>query len=87
MTRRPCPCCGYFTVESDDEVEVIVDICEVCFWQYDKVGQNHPDISIGPNHVSLNDAKKNYRNYGACEHRVINFVRMPLSEELPENNN
>ena len=26
-----CPCCGYFTIDSDDEV--IVDGCEVCFWQ------------------------------------------------------
>jgi len=84
MKRRPCPCCGYFTVESDDEVNV--DICEVCFWQYDEVGHDHPDINIGPNHVSLNDAKKNYRNFGACERRVIKFVRKPLAEELPANN-
>ena len=35
MKRKICPCCGYYTVESDDEV--IVDICDVCFWQYDVV--------------------------------------------------
>ncbi|MBQ3515375.1 MAG: hypothetical protein IJA32_16510 [Lachnospiraceae bacterium] len=26
----------------DDRDEVIVDICEVCFWQYDEVAQDNP---------------------------------------------
>lgn len=41
MKRMICPCCGYFTVESDDEI--IIDICDVCFWQYDFVAHNYPD--------------------------------------------
>lgn len=53
---KRCPCCGYLTI--DDSFEVITDICEVCFWQYDEVSQDHPDISIGPNNVSLITAKK-----------------------------
>lgn len=35
---KRCPCCGYLTI--DDTNEVIDDICEVCFWQYDEVAQD-----------------------------------------------
>ena len=35
---KRCPCCGYLT--PDDTDEVITDICDVCFWQYDEVVQN-----------------------------------------------
>lgn len=84
MRRKICPCCRYFTIESDDEV--IVDICEVCFWQYDEVAHNESDTLRGANHATLNKARKNYRTFGACEQRFIDNVRKPLTEELPENN-
>ena len=48
---KRCPCCGYLTI--DDLDEVITDICEVCYWQYDEVSQNNPLKSIGPNKISL----------------------------------
>ncbi|MEK3685851.1 CPCC family cysteine-rich protein [Paenibacillus sp. FSL R10-2736] len=81
MKRLKCPCCGYFTVESDDEV--IVNICDVCFWQYDFVAHNYPDRKIGANHVSLNQARENYTQIGACKEGFENMVRKPL---LIENN-
>ena len=79
-----CPCCGYYTIDSDDEV--IVDICEVCFWQYDEVAHDKPDTMKGANSVTLNQARENYKKFGACEQRFVNSVRKPLVEELPENN-
>lgn len=82
--RLVCPCCGYFTVESDDEV--IVDICEVCFWQYDVVAHELPDRNIGANHISLNQARENYRLFGVCKPQFKHLVRTPQEEELPENN-
>lgn len=68
---KRCPCCGYLTI--DDSYEVITDICAVCFWQYDVVSQDYPDISIGPNKVSLNMARENYKAIGACEEDCIGF--------------
>ena len=65
MERIMCPCCRNYTIESDDEV--IVDICEVCFWQYDLAAQKQPDVNIGANGLSLNEARKNYKQYGACK--------------------
>lgn len=45
-----CPCCGYFTIENNDEI--IVEICEVCFWQYDLVAHKNSTKIIGPNNQS-----------------------------------
>ncbi|MBP2000788.1 hypothetical protein J2Z69_001819 [Paenibacillus shirakamiensis] len=80
IKRLECPCCGYFTVDSD------YDICDVCFWQYDWVAHQDPDRNIGANHISLAQAKENYRQFGVCKKEFIHMVRGPLEEELPENN-
>ncbi len=79
-----CPCCGNYTIDSDDEV--IVDICEVCHWQFDEVAHDHPDAVKGANRVTLNEAKKNYAKYGACEERFENSVRKPFLHEMPQTN-
>lgn len=84
MRRLKCPCCEYFTVESEDEV--IVDICEVCFWQYDVVAHDKPKVNIGANHISLDHVRENFKKYGVCEERFKAMVRMPINEELPMNN-
>lgn len=84
MKRLQCPCCDNFTIESEDEV--VVEICDVCFWQFDVVAHAKPDISIGANHISLNQARENYKLFGVCKPQYKSMVREPLEEELPENN-
>jgi len=84
IAKKPCHCCGYFTIESKEEI--IDDICEVCFWQYDIEAHNEPNISMGANNISLNQAKINYKKFAASEKRFIKVVRKPLNDELPENN-
>ena len=79
---KRCPCCGYLTI--DDSDEVITDICEVCFWQYDEVAQDMPDRIIGPNKVSLNSARMNYKLFGASQECFLNTVRPPREYEIPE---
>lgn len=83
MKKLQCPCCGYYTIDNDD---IIVDICEVCYWQYDVVAQENPSIAIGPNHgVSLNQARENYKRIGASSIRVKDFVRLPKENECTPN--
>lgn len=77
---RRCPCCGYLTI--DDSQEVITDICEVCFWQYDEVAHNTPHKNIGANEMSLDKAKMNYKSFGAVEKRYLSMVRMPYEDEV-----
>jgi hypothetical protein len=70
----------------DSRDEVIVDICHVCFWQYDEVMHDKPDIGGGANPISLNEARRNFASIGVCEAKYANKVRPPLPEEVPENN-
>ena len=72
----------------DNDNEIIVDICDVCYWQYDRVAQEYPDKVIGPNKIALNEARNKYKLYGACKKEFAEngYVRQPLSEEFPENN-
>ncbi len=59
-------------------------ICPVCFWEDD--GQDEHDADVvrgGPNHgLSLAQARKNFREFGACERRVLGHVRKPLESEI-----
>ena len=86
MKRIQCPCCGYFTI--DGEEEVIIDYCEVCGWRYDLPAHECPDRKIGYNHISLNDARKNYKLFKASKKEFFGTdrIRDPLPEEFPENN-
>jgi hypothetical protein len=84
MKRLQCPCCENFTVDSDDEK--IVDICDVCFWQYDDITHELPDRNIGANHITLRQAKDNYRQYKVCKIEFIHLVREQFDDVLPKNN-
>lgn len=75
-----CPCCNYKTLDQRGGV----DICPVCFWEDD--GQDDEDADVvrgGPNGLlSLTQARANYRAFGACETRVMEYVRKPLAAEM-----
>ena len=74
-----CPCCNCLTI---NDVDLDGAICKVCFWQYDDASQAYPDIAIGPNHVSLNEARMNYKEFKASEYRFIDYVRAPRDDEI-----
>lgn len=74
-----CLCCGNMTLETRYEY----DICPVCFWEDDEVQGEDPDFSGGANDPSLNEARKNYNEFGACERRFLKQVREPKEAEKP----
>jgi len=77
----PCPCCRILTLSERNAFEV----CPVCFWEDD--GQDDVDadqIRGGPNRsLSLTEARRNFRAFGACDETVKAFVRFPNSDEMP----
>ena len=75
-----CPCCGCHTLDLEDSS---FEICPVCFWENDPSQVRYPD-ETGANKVSLNQARKNYEEFGACEERFTEYVRKPLPEEVGE---
>ena len=74
-----CPCCHYKTLHARSAFE----ICPVCFWEDD--GQDDDDaddVRGGPNaSLSLAEARKAFKLYGACEERFRDKVRPPLADE------
>lgn len=78
-TRFPCPCCGYKTLPAPSPSD---EICKVCFWQDDFVDNHDTDV-LGPNRVTLSQARENFRRFGAGERRSIPFVRPPRPDEGP----
>ena len=82
--RYKCECCGNFTLPEQSSGTYY--ICKVCFWEDDYVQLQDPDYAGGANECSLNQGRENYKKFGACEERLIEFARKPYPEELPENN-
>lgn len=68
-----CKCCGCAALDSADEY----DICPVCFWEKDRTQESEPEYKGGANAFSLNEARKNYAEFGACEERFAEKVRKP----------
>lgn len=79
--RFQCPCCRNNTLSERG----VFDICPVCFWEDD--GQDDHDAEVvrgGPNGaLSLALARENYREFGACQSDMLQHVRRPTPDELP----
>lgn len=76
--KYKCPCCGYYTLKELG----VYDICPVCYWEDDPFQIEDPDLEEQANTVSLNQAKENYKKFGACEERLKKYVRQPKKDEL-----
>lgn len=77
-----CPCCGNYTL--DEEPGNTYNICPVCYWEDDTSRLNELTFSRGANPVSLEQARKNYLEYGACEPNMLPYVRKPYLYEMNE---
>ncbi|PKK87033.1 MAG: hydrolase [Candidatus Wallbacteria bacterium HGW-Wallbacteria-1] len=77
-----CPCCDFFTLPEQSGNTFFT--CPVCFWEDDGVQQNDPNYTGGANGVSLNDARCNYREFGACSKEMQPFVRVANKREQPD---
>lgn len=80
MTSRACPCCGHLTFGPELGS---YDICPVCFWEDDPVQLADPSYAGGANVPSLEEARENYKRFGAMEERFIGNVRPPRDAERP----
>ena len=64
-TLYTCPCCGYKTRSYEDYGSY--EICKICFWEDDAFQVENPDTDMGANPISLRQAQKNFKEFGACE--------------------
>ena len=75
----PCACCGYRTLPGPSPSD---EICPVCFWQDDIVNNRDTEV-LGPNHVTLSQARANFAEFGASEGRFVDLIRRPRADEGP----
>lgn len=78
--KYKCPCCGFYTFEH--RPNGTYDICKVCFWEDDPTQLGDCNYKGGANGVSLLQAKANFLRFGACEERMIPYVREPKEDEM-----
>jgi hypothetical protein len=52
------------------------------FWTDNAIQFDKPDYSGGANEVSLNEARANFRKFGAKSEVHIGFTRPPTEDEL-----
>ena len=75
-----CPCCRFLTLLERGGFE----ICPICFWEDD--GQDDANADLvrgGPNgRLSLTQARKNFKAFGACDERHKNKAHSPEPDEI-----
>jgi hypothetical protein len=77
--KYKCVCCGYYTLNISPTNTF--QICPICFWEDDGVQYNDSNYEGGANNVSLNQARKNFEEFGAVEQNLKKYVRLPKDEE------
>ena len=80
--RNPCACCGSLTCY-EEAGSGTYNICPVCFWEDDSVQFPRPDYAGGANRPSLNQARANFKEFGAKDRHALPHVRPPKAEEKP----
>lgn len=75
-----CPCCGYKTLEN--EPPGTYDICPICFWEDDPIQYEESYYSGGANHISLIEAQKNFKEFGACDKSMLAYLRKPNKYDI-----
>ena len=80
MARFPCPCCGYLTF--GEQPPGTFGICPVCYWEDDNVQFDNQEISGGANKESLNQARRNFLEFGASSKERRALVRSPSEKEV-----
>lgn len=59
-----CPCCGYRTLSERG----MYFICHVCFWE------DGGDEDSGPNYISFEEGRENFRKFGASKECYLDVV-------------
>ncbi|HEY7138376.1 MAG TPA: CPCC family cysteine-rich protein [Acidimicrobiia bacterium] len=79
--RFPCPCCGYDTLR--EPPLGTWEICAVCRWEDDPAQGRDPDYPGGANPCSLNEARANFKAFGASHEVRRPSARPPRDDERP----
>ena len=81
--KYQCPCCGYYTLTEEYlGCEHRFETCDVCYWEDDGLQFDDPSYSGGANYPSLNEARENFKKFGASDLCLLDLTREPKQNEL-----
>jgi len=79
--KFPCPCCGHVVFDREPGFH---QVCPICGWEDDLAQLRFPLMPGSSNVVSLFEAQRNFRSYGASERRNLGTTRDPVEGESVE---
>lgn len=74
-----CPCCGYLTLSEGQPGSY--EVCPVCHWMDDPIQFSDAEYVSDTNHISLQEARENFREFGAAIEDVVDDTRDPKPAE------
>ena len=74
-----CPCCGYLTIPNNGDA--LGYICPVCMWEIDLFIKSDDEPSDLNNGLSLKEARKNFKQFGAVLQNLKQYCREPKEYE------
>lgn len=77
----PCLCCEFITIPNNGDA--LTYICPVCFWEIDLFIQSDDEASDQNHGLTLLDARKNYKRFGAVLLSLKEHCRQPREYEYP----
>lgn len=77
----PCPCCGFITIPNKGDA--LAYICPVCFWEIDLFIQSDNEASDQNHGLTLIEARRNYKGFGASLANLKKHCREPKEHEYP----
>lgn len=98
MEKFVCPCCGCRTLDErgvydicpvcfwEDDAYLVVNNGELKGVRVDNDIPDEAllDVPSGANDgLTLREGRKNYRKFGACDEKMMRYVRKPKENELP----
>lgn len=78
----PCPVCQHHTLEVVGDW----DVCPVCGWNSDPVQEAMHDDPTGANGISLNEARRNYHEFGAVTRQKLTQLDPEDKKKYPLKN-
>ncbi|WP_418222761.1 CPCC family cysteine-rich protein [Clostridium isatidis] len=79
--NSPCPCCGFITIPNNGDA--LSYVCPVCLWEIDLFLKSDNEASDLNHGLTLIEARKNYKDYGAVLYNLKEYSREPLEKEYP----
>ena len=74
-----CPCCGYLTLPEGQPGSF--EVCPICHWMDDPIQFADVNYVSDSNHISLQQARENVREFGAASEDVVDETRHPTAAE------